>query len=834
MHRDTRNADLSYRSFAGSYEEPAILPGSNRYAGGKFVRRCQIRYFPSNRTASVVVLNDARKLDQRKGKMITPETPRGKQQPVTSGSVSFLSPEFMRERHLCQKCIPKGSTSRSQPGMLSSNVMEQADFTAAPRTGRALDFVYRMSLFESPMIDLGNKRFTVHDSSSQSSHRADASSLEMSDAALSAALLVIGRDYTHEEVPSSSSADDGSVSSAKSHIRNRVEFGPDGFPIIWLKYSKKLPDGTTSTEIKPLRTSFVRASLLVTATRQEAQLQVSCQSDSPCYGYLNTIFSVAHIFSVNYYRCYNKCLIKCVKAGSAKSATKARTDAQLRPTLRLLDFARDRSRDKQEKLMRDLKLGINHISHEQLRRNALVSPRYPTVIQNLQVSVESAMPAKDANVNIAGNPQSTVFKIKCVAIVELVNEEISDEVMEQYLTGDRKQAATYKESWVIFRQFKEFQALHKHLKSQVAAAESSGTAGSRLVGAAAAAFTAGSSVQPNRSRHRGAMIPSLGQASKTGALGVTQRSASKRMETLDGYLQHLLEEGNPLNRCPELLMFIGAFYPLAPEVLVARLPISPLNDPLGRAEMSREVLQLAAPETPSFSGNSGKAIASDDRATTRKDAAISVSASTSFSEPQGEMQKTIVSSEKVIMTNQAIVNKIDQVSLGQVRSRIFELLSFQFGFENASFFRSRMLSALKTMSFAVTTPGEFRKTLYKTHIEQLSAEAIAYWIGYGTDMLWPDGVFFESSPPLTPEQQEAASNTTRELLHSNFPDQLRTVLGGDLASDGLDILHGNYVHCETVSHWLSSAFSSPCYTLSLSPLPPFRAPPEQGTTICSM
>ena len=271
VHRDTRNADLSYRSFSGSYEEPAILPGSNRYSGGRFVRRCQLRYYPSNRTASVVVLNDARKLDQRKGKVIAPETPRGRQQSVTPGSVSFLSPEFMRERHLCQKCIPRGSTSRSQPGMLSSNVMEQADFTAAPRTGRALDFVYRMSLFESPMIDLGGKRFTVHDSAAQSSHRADASSLEMSDAALSAALLVIGRDFSE----SVDSPDDGSVASARSNVRNKVELGPDGYPIIWMKYSKKQNDGTTSTEIKPYRTSFVRAAMLITSTRQEAQLQVS-------------------------------------------------------------------------------------------------------------------------------------------------------------------------------------------------------------------------------------------------------------------------------------------------------------------------------------------------------------------------------------------------------------------------------------------------------------------------------------------------------------------------------------------------------------------------------
>jgi hypothetical protein len=61
-----------------------------------------------------------------------------------------------------------------------------------PRSGRAIDFVYRMSFFERPMIELGGKHFTIQDSATLGSHRADASALEISDATLSAALLVLG------------------------------------------------------------------------------------------------------------------------------------------------------------------------------------------------------------------------------------------------------------------------------------------------------------------------------------------------------------------------------------------------------------------------------------------------------------------------------------------------------------------------------------------------------------------------------------------------------------------------------------------------------------------
>jgi hypothetical protein len=45
--------------------------------------------------------------------------------------------------------------------------------------------------------------------------------------------------------------------------------------MIFMKFNQKQGD-KNSVEIKPFRLSFVRAALMVTSARQEAQLQVSC------------------------------------------------------------------------------------------------------------------------------------------------------------------------------------------------------------------------------------------------------------------------------------------------------------------------------------------------------------------------------------------------------------------------------------------------------------------------------------------------------------------------------------------------------------------------------
>jgi hypothetical protein len=154
----------------------------------------------------------------------------------------------------------KGANTQS---FISSSVVESADFVATPRSGKALDFVFRMSLFEKPVIDLAGKQFTIHDSAAKGHHRADASALEISDATLSAVLYGVGKEFG-KDVSNPDVAD----------YRHKVEMGADGYPMIFLKFSNGASDDT-NTEIKPYRVSFVRAALMVTAARQEAQLLVS-------------------------------------------------------------------------------------------------------------------------------------------------------------------------------------------------------------------------------------------------------------------------------------------------------------------------------------------------------------------------------------------------------------------------------------------------------------------------------------------------------------------------------------------------------------------------------
>ena len=269
--------------------------------------------------------------------------------------------------------------------------MELSDFHSVPRAGKSIDFVYRMSLFECPMVELSGKKFTVHDSSVLGAHRADASSIELSDASLSVALLTAGQDWERQL-----SEQDDQRKSGTTHPKQPdpgIEMGPDGYPIVWIKLHKKQGDIVT-TDIQPYRASFMRAALMLASTRQDAQRQVRlhcCASSSLCT-------MISNCFSLY----FQQCLVYCVRAGSARNATRARVDSLLKPTQRLLEFATSPSREKQSILMRDLKLGINHVDREQLRRNKLLSPRFPTNIRSLSAIVEECMTVKDTGVAFLG------------------------------------------------------------------------------------------------------------------------------------------------------------------------------------------------------------------------------------------------------------------------------------------------------------------------------------------------------------------------------------------------------------------------------------------------
>lgn len=727
VHRDDKNHDLSYKAFLASYEEPAIAPGTTKYTGGRYIRRCILQFYPIDRTASISLHNDQRKQDKRKGKTNYPEMSK-----AGESSGSFLTDAFLKDRHLCQKWYPKGAASQS---FLSSNVMELTDFNASPRNGKALDFVYRMSLFERPTADLVGKRFTIHDSTGRGPHRADASSLEISDASLSAVFLHIGKDW--ESILSPRKGEDGRPLK-KSELQRRVELGPDGYPMIYMKFTTKQGDKST-VDIKPYRASFVRAALMVASARQEAQLQS---------------------------------LIDCVKAGSAKSATKARTEEQLRPTLKLLEFANDSTpeQSKMTCLIRDLQLGVYHIDREQLRRNGLLNPRNPTLIRSLSAKVEKAFEATDVVGTLNGyyQPSTIVFKIRCVALVVLgVEEEVHD--LEPYVLEDGSLASVYREEWVVYRAMKDFQALHKQLKLEVADTASSASTGARLVGAATAAF--GNTALGRKQRK--ALVPSLAQATRTGATGMTKKALEKRGELLDSYIQYVLSPDHLLKGCSELMQFLGAFHPFPSDVQVLKTPKN-LVDPMGRVNLLRSVSEKmtkeARPERQDQQGNVPGGM-DDPLAASQHDA-----------------DGLDIESNKDL--NEAILNKIDQVPLAEVRNRLVELIRYQFGFENASFLRSRMLQALETASFvAITKASNFRKLLYDAHCQHLTADSISNLVRLVLDILWPDGVWMTPKPQPTREEERTMSEGCRVALQEVFPEQIRSVLGPELTSDGLDMLH---------------------------------------------
>ena len=262
MHSDQRDHNLSFKAFAASYEEPVVHLQSKRYTGGRVLRRCVMRYFPSDRSATVIMSSDNRCLDNRSG--IAGENQ--KKSIIPSLKSTVLSKEYLSIRHLCYKTYNKGSEKTgSLSALTAGSSMDIDDFNATPRSGKATDFVYRKNLYENPVAELTSKRFTIEDSSVMAAHRADASCLELSDGSLSYALLISDVNLKKER-DSSKSQDDRLNLSSKC-------------PNVLMKLSDSLmshsdSDRKVSSEVRPYSTSFIRAALLIASSRRESLLQV--------------------------------------------------------------------------------------------------------------------------------------------------------------------------------------------------------------------------------------------------------------------------------------------------------------------------------------------------------------------------------------------------------------------------------------------------------------------------------------------------------------------------------------------------------------------------------
>ena len=406
-----------------------------------------------------------------------------RRQGPTSG-IFVLTDEFQRQRHTCLK-VATG-------GILTSPLMEPSDFSSTPRVGKALDFVYRMSLFERPMVELAGKKFVVHDAAL--THRADASSLELSDASMSAAIILRGSCGLNF-------CDDSSSNPNSFNIKVSSE----GTPLVLLRASSTINrdeslgnEQKAKDEARPYRPSFIRAALYVKSARQEAQSQ---------------------------------CLVHCIRSGSARSSTKIKSDEWLQPTLTLLQYANSRRQEEQSVLLRDLRLGINHIDRGQLSRNGLLNPRYPTVLRGLTTKVDGFVEVKaTTNVDLLGSPSLILFKIRCVAITEFIGEEEEDDFAasdKDYSCENKKNKRSksryFREEWVVLRSLRDFTVFHKHIKSQVSPSEHSAGAGAKFVGVAAAALTIVGGNNAAHQRQRGPLVPSLSPATKAGTLGLSTK-----------------------------------------------------------------------------------------------------------------------------------------------------------------------------------------------------------------------------------------------------------------------------------------------------------------------
>ena len=240
IHRDQQHANLACKIYVAMYEEPAIHPRTKRFYGGKNLRQCLLKYYPNDKTASVSIANDLTVLDRRVG------------QPRVD---HILTKEFQGLRHNCLKVAPSAS-------LLTSPLMEPNDFNATPRSGKAVDFIHRISFFDRPIVELGGKKFVVHDASALLHHRANASSLELSDAALTAAIILRGSSGLN----ACHNTDDNSRLFS-------IKISNDGSPLVLLRANAPGKEQGAKEEARPYRPSFLRAALLVQSARQDAQNQ---------------------------------------------------------------------------------------------------------------------------------------------------------------------------------------------------------------------------------------------------------------------------------------------------------------------------------------------------------------------------------------------------------------------------------------------------------------------------------------------------------------------------------------------------------------------------------
>lgn len=435
---------------------------------------------------------------------------------------------------------------------------------------------------------------------------------------------------------------------------------------------------------------------------------------------------------------------------------------------------------------------MNHVDRAQLCRNGLLNPRYPTVLRGLTVKVVGAVEVKaPTNVDLLGTPTLVLFKIHCTAITEFIGDDDDD-----FSSGDGASKSRYfREEWTVLRSLRDFSIFHKHIKSQVAPTEHSAGAGARLVGAATAALTIVGGSQGAK-KVRGQLVPSLSKATQAGTLGLSsKRVIERRKKLLDEYLKYLVAPNSLLSRCPELLNFLGAYTSIFP-----LKSGDALEDEFGREEVSRAELDTEKLKVGIVAvkiGTEQKRPDATPKLTNKRVATTEASQKVDslLSETSPEASRNmppespeVLNKKQTDVTRRIAMIRSQEVCLKDVRRSAFRLLRNIFDLDSASFFRSRVISVIRTMSVALTNSQDFHLMLFRTHIKYMNGEWVSGWIFYFIDLFWPDGVFYTKGPDLTEKEKADLKLNSKMMLEKALPLQLKTVLGKH-SDEGLDMLH---------------------------------------------
>lgn len=457
-----------------------------------------------------------------------------------------------------------------------------------------------------------------------------------------------------------------------------------------------------------------------------------------------------------------------------KNVNRSLADNLLKPTITLLEHATSRKREKQSLVLRELKLGVNHVDRESLKRIGILNPRYPAILRGLQVVIEGAGQPKGS--------KGALFQFKCQAVSEYI-DPLGDEVLEF--------GTLLHEEWTVTRTFRDVTLLDKHLKTQIASSDSLVVSGPRsIVGAASglASGLASSGLATVASglatvafghttgrKRRWQLLPSLVNSGAPLG-GVTRKEEKKKI--LQNYFTCLLKSTNLLCRCPELLRFLGAHDPLPDFVKVGQPPISNVKDSFGRFDMRKSIIEAKKYDNVVSSVNSAPIMSLKERV---------VDENTDTNEKKEERSRSQLTPSEVALLAHAKV-QLDQIQFSHVRKGLFDLVQQIFDLENASTFRSHLFSALRTVSFAITSAHEFNRTIEDMFLKYLNGSSIAEQIKSIREQLWPNGVLWESGPSLTLAEQDELRDKARSLLYKSFPDQLKTVFGEDISIDGINTL----------------------------------------------